>query len=50
MCRRYLVFAAALIAFGCGMIFSLVIDSVLFRLCIGCVTVAIGIGLLKGNC
>lgn len=50
MCRRYLVFAAALISFGCGMILSLVIDSVFVRLCIGSITIIVGIGLLRGNC
>ncbi len=50
MCRRNLVLAAALIAFGCGMILSLVIDSVLIRLCLGSITIALGIGLLRGNC
>lgn len=50
MCRRYMVLAAALIAFGCGLILSLVIDSVLVRLCFGSVVIAIGVGLLRGNC
>lgn len=50
MCRRNLVLAAALIAFGCGIILSLVVDPVWIRICLGSLTIALGIGLLRGNC
>ncbi len=50
MCRRNLVFAAALVAFGGGLMLSIVFDSVLIRLCISAAAILLGIGLLRGNC
>ncbi len=50
MCRKYMVLAAALIAFGCGLIVSLLINTVFVKLCLAAVSIAIGLAFLKGNC
>lgn len=50
MCRKNLVAAAALVAFGCGLLFSLLVESVLLRLCGAAASIFLGIVLLRGNC
>lgn len=49
MCRRNLLFASVLIAFGAGVLLSLLIESVLFRLILGGAAVAAGLFLLKNR-
>lgn len=47
MCRRYFFWAGILIAFGSGLLFSLLLDSSLLRLILGGVFVVGGLCLLK---
>lgn len=50
MCRRNLAAAAALAAFGCGLLVSLLVDSVLLRLCGAAALIFLGIAMLRGKC
>lgn len=50
MCRRNLVFAAALIGFGAGMLLSLVFESGLIRFILAAAGIAGGFFLLKCRC
>lgn len=47
MCRRNLLFAGVLIAFGVGILVSLFIESTLFRFGLGICSIVGGIFLLK---
>lgn len=49
MCRRNLLFASVLIAFGAGLLLSLFIESTLFRLILGGAAVVGGFFLLKNR-
>lgn len=50
MCRRYLVFAVGLIAFGVGVLVGGWVESGLIRLLIAGATICGGMTLLTGKC
>lgn len=50
MCRRYLVFAASLIAFGAGVLMGGWVESGLLRFLLALATVCGGVTLMGGNC
>lgn len=50
MCRRYLVFAVGLTAFGAGLLTGCWIESGLVRLLLAGAAVCGGVMLLGGNC
>lgn len=50
MCRRYLVLAAGLIAFGAGVLVGGGVESGLVRLFLAAATICGGVTLLGGNC
>lgn len=49
MCRRNLLIASILIAFGAGLLLSLVVESTLLRLILGGASVVGGVLLLKSR-
>lgn len=50
MCRRYLVFAVGLIAFGIGVLVGGWVESGLVRCLLAGATICGGVSLLTGNC